>query len=227
MRRAFKGRYGFLLLALLILVVVSPGMATDRLRMFSPLDAVVFTIMLAGLHAANPGRRSLYFGIGLTAVAIAVHCCAYWQSSDRLLLFHHALALSSLLYAQAKILSSVIANRRVTIETLKAAVCGYLLIGVAFVFAFAIAGTLLPDSFRAQSPDGGQSFARLTVRRDFAELMYLSFASLTTLGYADLIPVGAWAKTMCYVESIVGQFYATILIARLVGMHISRPVEPE
>ena len=53
------------------------------------------------------------------------------------------------------------------------------------------------------------------------ELMYYSFVTLTTLGYGDLTPVKPIARTVGYLEAIVGQFYLAVLVAWLVGMYLS------
>ncbi len=222
LRRAFGGRYGFLLTSLIALVAISPAMVAKNAVLVNPLDLLVFTIMFAGLRAADPGRHALVFGIFLTAITLASHCAAYLLVSRTFLLCHHALTLSALIYALTTILSAIIEDTRVTLETLKAAVCVYLLIGLAFVFAFALVAIVFPDSFLSQTKAGEHVTAELTIRSSLPELMYFSFATLTTLGYADLIPHSAPAKTLCYVEAVLGQFYVTILIARLVGMHISR-----
>ena len=53
-------------------------------------------------------------------------------------------------------------------------------------------------------------------------LLYFSYSTLTTLGYGDILPLSAPARTFSYLEAIVGQIYLTVLIARLVGMHITQ-----
>ena len=52
--------------------------------------------------------------------------------------------------------------------------------------------------------------------------MYFSFVTLTTLGYGDITPVNAIARALAYLEAAIGQVYLTVLIASLVGMHISK-----
>jgi voltage-gated potassium channel Kch len=52
--------------------------------------------------------------------------------------------------------------------------------------------------------------------------MYFSFVTLTTLGYGDITPINAFARTLAYLEAAAGQIYLTVLIASLVGMHITR-----
>lgn len=50
--------------------------------------------------------------------------------------------------------------------------------------------------------------------------MYFSFVTLTTLGYGDVAPAGAFTKALAYMEAVVGQLYVAILIAGLVGSHL-------
>jgi hypothetical protein len=44
--------------------------------------------------------------------------------------------------------------------------------------------------------------------------------TLTTVGYGDIVPRSAMARTMAMLEAVMGQIYLTVLIARLVGLHI-------
>jgi hypothetical protein len=51
--------------------------------------------------------------------------------------------------------------------------------------------------------------------------MYFSFVTLTTLGYGDITPINEFARSLAFLEAATGQFYLTVLIASLVGIHIS------
>jgi len=51
--------------------------------------------------------------------------------------------------------------------------------------------------------------------------LYYSYATLTTLGYGDVLPVSPWARSLASVESIVGVMYTTIIMARLVGVYMA------
>jgi hypothetical protein len=46
--------------------------------------------------------------------------------------------------------------------------------------------------------------------------------SLTTLAYGDLAAVTNAARVLSGFEAVVGQFYLTILVAALVGVHVSQ-----
>ncbi len=52
-------------------------------------------------------------------------------------------------------------------------------------------------------------------------LLYFSFATLTTLGMEGVAPTSNTARMLVCAEAISGQVYITMLIARLVGMHIA------
>ena len=51
-----------------------------------------------------------------------------------------------------------------------------------------------------------------------SDLLYFSFTTLTTTGYGDIIPRGAEVRMLAVIEAMVGLFYNTIVIARLVGL---------
>ena len=54
--------------------------------------------------------------------------------------------------------------------------------------------------------------------------------TLTTLGYGDIVPTSGTARMLSVAEAVTGQLYLTVLVARLVGLHISqsvREVPPE
>ncbi len=52
-------------------------------------------------------------------------------------------------------------------------------------------------------------------------MVYYSFVTLTTLGYGDIVPVNPSVRALATLEAITGQLYLTVLVARLVGLHIT------
>ena len=53
-------------------------------------------------------------------------------------------------------------------------------------------------------------------------MLYLSFVTLTTLGYGDITPVSQTARMLTTLEAIVGQLFIAIFIARLIGLYIAQ-----
>jgi hypothetical protein len=46
--------------------------------------------------------------------------------------------------------------------------------------------------------------------------------TLTTVGYGDIVPWGAHARSLVILESVTGIMYPAVLIGRLIGLHSSR-----
>jgi hypothetical protein len=57
---------------------------------------------------------------------------------------------------------------------------------------------------------------------DIINFVYYSFVTQTTLGYGDITPITAPARSLSLLEAVIGQLYVAVLIARLVGIHIAQ-----
>jgi len=58
--------------------------------------------------------------------------------------------------------------------------------------------------------------------RDWYELLFLSFSTMSNTGLSDLVPSLGHARSVVMVEMVVGVFYIGLVIARIVGL-ASRP----
>jgi hypothetical protein len=58
----------------------------------------------------------------------------------------------------------------------------------------------------------------------FSQMVYFSFVCMSTLGFGDISPTTEVAETLTWLQSVVGEFYLAILVARLVGaIPVERP----
>ncbi len=101
-----------------------------------------------------------------------------------------------------------------TADKIFAAICVYLLVGYGWAFIYALIDDLQPGAFPNLSVQAKDFSGRVM------QLRYFSFMTLTTVGYGDVVPLSPIARTMAALEAIMGQVYLTILVARLVGLHI-------
>ena len=51
-----------------------------------------------------------------------------------------------------------------------------------------------------------------------AEFTYFSFATLTTLGYGDIVALKPTARMIVIIEALIGQLFPATLLARLVSL---------
>ncbi len=56
-------------------------------------------------------------------------------------------------------------------------------------------------------------------RMDWFDCVFYSFVALTSLGYGDIVPITAQARSLSILEAVSGMMYVAVLIARLVGLH--------
>jgi hypothetical protein len=107
----------------------------------------------------------------------------------------------------------VFAPGRVTHHRVMGAVLLYLTIAITFAALFAFVGSLVPKAFSGLSLEDSPALA--------SNLIYYSFATLTTTGYGDVFPVHPIARSLCNLESIFGQLYPATLLARLVTLELA------
>jgi Ion channel len=102
---------------------------------------------------------------------------------------------------------------RVTYHHIMGAILLYLTIAVIFVALFTFVGSAVPNAFSGLAVQDSPALA--------SNLIYFSFATLTTTGYGDIFPVHPIARSLCNLESIFGQLYPATLLARLVTLEIA------
>jgi len=113
-------------------------------------------------------------------------------------------------------------SEKVNVSIIISSINGYLLIGI--LGAVLLAMTEILPKLINHLDTGAINFAGGTAQ-GFHDFLYFSFITLTTLGYGDVTPVSALAKSLTIVIAISGQLYLTILIAMLVGKFLSSSLE--
>jgi len=98
----------------------------------------------------------------------------------------------------------------ITIYRIEGSIVVYLLFGLIFANMYELVFYFYPaNSFKGISTG------------DIKEFQYFSFVSLTTVGYGDITPGIPLSRSLANLESLLGQLYPAILIARLVSMELS------
>src|SRR5262249_54854755 len=102
-------------------------------------------------------------------------------------------------YAILAILNAIYREERLTIASIPGALCGYVLIAIAFAHLYGVLELTTPGSFRASD----ENLAREDQEQLHFQLIYFSLVTLTTLGYGDIVPARNGARSLAVVEAIL------------------------
>jgi hypothetical protein len=122
-------------------------------------------------------------------------------------------------------LLSVLKQKEVTGETIAMSVSVYLLMGLAWGLLYIVLFQIQPDAFNLSGPPTPAPTKAADVQPLFPTFVYFSLTTLSTIGFGDITPVSLQARYAAVAEGITGQFYLAILVARLVGLQMSRSAD--
>ena len=211
--RKVPHHYITLLIAELIFILVYPFFIGTEFRdeLFRLFAVLVFC---AALYAVlGRGRvTALAFFLGLPAIGLHL-----LNVTGRFHFTHLPtliLGVVFLIYISGVFVWSIVSDPSVTTDTLAGAVSAYFLIGITFGLVYSLIEQLMPGSFKDTIQPGKNIHQ--------SEFVFFSFVTLTTVGYGDIVPWGAHARSVAIVEAVIGIMYPAVLISRLVGMHGSK-----
>lgn len=214
-------KFSFLAAALIGLVGFQPfleGVGHHRV-LLQVLNSVV---MIAILLAFARDRRMLATLLLLGSVSLVGSWSDYFFSRHHwreALLIDRVATIAFLAITTGVILYRVIRERRVTTDTLLGSVSVYLLIAATWGSAYSALEYAKPGSFALSDESARRLQDPITSMNDW---LYYSFMTLTTLGCDEIAPRSRPAGTLTWMEAMAGQFYLALLVARLVGLHMTR-----
>jgi hypothetical protein len=208
-----RGLTVLLVILLLVIFVVFPLFETFRIARIG--SDIAFTALLVS-GAAATRRRWTTWAVGAFAILnLALQWTWRSTGSTALLpavvagLFAYFCLLAVLVFLQ------VFKGPTVTRHHIEGAIAGFLLIGLAFAFAFRLTQLWDPSSIAIGHLDAVQHPEPIS-----AGLVYFSFVTLTTVGYGDVTPIGPAARSLAMLEALTGQLFPAVLLARLVSLEI-------
>lgn len=208
--------YLYLLLSQVAYTVLYPIIG-DAVRLTILLEIFLLVALLGGVLSSIADRRRLLITTVLSVLFLLTRWSGILLRIDDLYPLSAILGVAFFGYVAVVLIRHIfLASQRVDTDLIYGAISVYLLIGVTFGFVYVCLAAWAPGSFVGIEYD---LTAPHEVVRDFN---YFSFVTLTTLGYGDITPQSYQAGVLAYLEAIIGQVYLTVLVARLVGMHIAQ-----
>ncbi len=215
--RIVTARFTSLFLVLVVICATAPYLHEGVIHeafvelLFSAL--IVLAIWSAG--------RGLHLVTALLAIpALGGRWLLPFTDSTAVLLAVRAADLVFVLFITVVILSVVLRHEDVTIDTISGALAAYFLLGLTWGVAYGIVELLDPGAFAVPAALGSEY---ATEPASGAILIYFSLVTLSSVGYGDITPVSAAARSLSSLEGLAGQLFLAVLVARLVGIHSARP----
>jgi voltage-gated potassium channel len=181
-------------------------------------DIIFTAIILSGTYSLDFAKKTRRILIVPGIITIVLTWLYYFFVNDALGIVSFLSFFCFNLFITVFMIRHISRSQQVTLTIIINSINGYLLIGV--LGAVLLAMTQLVQKLFFNVDTGAINFAGDTAA-GFHDYLYFSFVTLTTLGYGDITPVSAFAKSLTIVIAISGQLYLTILVAMLVGKYLS------
>jgi uncharacterized membrane protein len=182
-------------------------------------DIIFTAIVLSGSFSLDFAKKTCRILIASGALTICLAWIQFFFANELLGLIGFLSFFCFNLFIVVFMVRHIAKSKKVNVTIIINSINGYLLIGILGAVLLAMAEIL--QKFLYHLDTGAINFAGGTAQ-GFHDFLYFSFVTLTTLGYGDVTPVSAFAKSVTLMIALTGQLYLTILIAVLVGKFLSR-----
>lgn len=209
--RKHIGRFLFLLICLISLFVLRPFLE-GYVRIKLLMDIFISSLLISGAYAVSQKRMTFIIGLSIAMLTLLLQWSSYMLHQDFLRVMARLFSLIFFTYVAVVILNYLFQEKKVTSDVIFGAICVYFLIGLVWGLGYSLLEIYHPFSFE---------FGKIP-KAHVTRLIYFSYVTMTTLGYGDIKPLSSQAQFLSVLEAMTGQLYLAVIIARLVGMHISQ-----
>ena len=163
-------------------------------------------ILLAGLNSF-PKKQYLVIG-GKILILVFVVLSTVFQAHHHPLLYFATFLLFFIMIVTVdiNIMRNLLYTNEVTASSIAGSLAGYLMIAISFAF-FVVTMSL----------NGLEPLSKSLEELGFGGIMYFSLASMTTIGYGDIVAVHPFIQICSTLVAVLGQFYIAVVVAIIIG----------
>jgi hypothetical protein len=206
-----KHRIVLLLATILSMIIGSPFL--DDIFHYRVIPDIFLTIVfVSGIYAISREKIHIFIALALAIPMFVGIWSAHLYQSPKPLVVGQLFGALFIGLVIRLLIKFIFNEKEITKEVIYAAVVVYLLLAMMWAFAYFILEFVYPGSLSI--PNG--------LSRDTFQYIYFSFVTITTLGYGDIAPLTQKASSLVILEAVTGQIYLVVVVAWLVGMHVSR-----
>ena len=207
----FYGRVGYLLVLVAVLNFGYP-LTLYMGGLGNLLFLLAYTLMFViGVLVTSEDKKHF---IQTSIAAVVWMVCAvvsfFAPSSDSATIISQVAIIPAQLLMTIALLRYIYMSKVVNANVMMTAITVYIFIAAMFTPLYVIVSRLDVNAF----VDNG-----LGVAPQWQQLVYFSFVTLATLGYGDVLPLNAWARSLATMEGMVGVLYVALIMGRLIGVY--------
>ena len=207
-----KNRFLMILVAVLLVIVVSPILRETGGKAGLIVSALLATaIPLASLYAFSGRRKIFVVLIVLGVLTVLFGALSTFYSGRHLTLLHLVPAVLMYVIVIVLTLKHILTTKEVSGDLIYGSISTFLLVGILWTALYMLVVLFVPDSFSG-------------VTRE-ADLAYFSLITLTTVGFGDISPVSILAQRLAVLEAAAGAVYIGVIIALIVGKYIAQQIQ--
>ncbi len=203
-------QFAFVLLSQFALIASYPLIGATNGARPGTFGMIAMVLFLAGLYQVTEERDVRIIAVTLCILGTSANVLAIVGYNGAMVIPTGLFAIAYMAFVTGVILWKVLSAPKVTVETLYGAACAYLFIAIVWGMLYSFVDLVSPGSFRYTYD--------ATKRLVWPDYSFFSVVTLTTIGYGDIVPIGA-VKGLVMMEGIIGAMYPPILIGRLLTLH--------
>jgi Ion channel len=212
--RAVKGHPSGVLLAAQLVAVLAYPFAGDTPIGRTVIGIFGVLVLSVAVYAvrATPALTWVAISLGVPVVVLTI-AEGFVPDNEQVRLWSSLIHAAFYGYTAYGLVRYLFDDSWVTRDEIFAVGANFTVVSWMFAYLFQAVQIIWPGSFIAYQGEG---------TRTWLELLYLSFANLTSVGLSDVTAVLPHARSVTIIEQVVGVMYVALIIARVVGLTITR-----
>jgi uncharacterized membrane protein len=162
--------------------------------------------LLAALRTSGVAPRLLRLALGVCTLAVAGSVAAVASNSIDGGIAVALVSVALVSITPLAILRGAASFTVVTVRTVTGALCIYLLIGMLFAALYGVIDEASGGSFFVQQSAG-----------NYADYLYYSYVTQTTVGFGDLTTASGAGRALTTLQALLGQIYLVTVVAMIVA----------